>query len=75
MNVFLLVGQAAWIPETRAAAAMLPAPGSGYGTFAGTGARLGVTGHSLAGGGGPGRDTDIEITLNSTQFVVTINSR
>ena len=72
MNIFFLFGQAAWIPETKAAKEEnLSGSGSGsYGTFVGS--NVSVNRYSLA---RERRGEDLEIVLNSTEFVVTINRR
>ena len=72
MNIFFLFGQAAWIPETKADKESSEANSiSGiYGTLVGS--NMAVNRYSLA---GERRGEDLEIVLNSTEFVVTINRR
>merc|ERR1719318_87551 len=62
MNIFFLVGQAAWIPETKAAKEeSLSGPDTGsYGTFVGS--NVSVNRYSLA---RERRGEDLEIVLNS----------
>ena len=77
MNIFFLFGQAAWIPETKAikepSEENLSSDISGsYGTFVPS--NVSVNRYSLA------RDRqvqgeEVEIVLNSTEFVVTISRR
>ena len=72
MNIFFLFGQAAWIPETKAVKESSDGNSSSgsYGTFIGS--NVAVNRYSLA---GQRRGDDLEIVLNSTEFVVTINRR
>ena len=72
MNIFFLFGQAAWIPETKAdkESSEENSISGSYGTFVGS--NMAVNRYSLA---GERRGEDLEIVLNSTEFVVTINRR
>ena len=74
MNIFFLFGQAAWIPETKAdteSCEEVPSSNhSSYGTFVGS--NVAVNRYSLARDRGT---ENLEIVLNSTEFVVTINKR
>ena len=73
MNIFFLFGQAAWIPETKANNESHEENfSSSYGTFVPS--NVSVNRYSLA------RDRqvqgeEVEIVLNSTEFVVTISRR
>jgi len=75
MNIFFLFGQAAWIPETKAGRESSEDDSSSssngsYGTFVGS--NVSVNRYSLA---RERTGEDLEIVLNSTEFVVTINRR
>ena len=64
MNIFFLFGQAALIPETKPPCGNEDRRTDSYGTFV-----------SDRRGWDDGIGQDLEIVLNSTEFVVTINRR
>ena len=77
MNIFFLFGQAAWIPETKAPncsteSGLADEHSASYGTFVAS--NVAVNRYSFA-RERQGAGQDLEIVLNSTEFVVTISKR
>eukprot|EP00092_Neocalanus_flemingeri_P037741 GFUD01041089.1.p1 GENE.GFUD01041089.1~~GFUD01041089.1.p1 ORF type:complete len:230 (+),score=64.67 GFUD01041089.1:2-691(+) len=75
MNIFFLFGQAAWIPETKVTKDSLEENiscdnSASYGTFVPS--NVSVNRYSLA---RDRQEEDLDIVLNSTQFVVTVSKR